>query len=176
MAGGSVYGDVMSEINDGRGDFDFFHGRWHVAGRKLVNNFDRECTEWIEFEGVAECRPILDGLGNVDTLTVESMPPMNIRYLGATLRLFHPGTGTWKIWWMSTRLPGVLDPPVEGRFDGDRGIFEGVDEYEGTPFVARYEWDVLGDGKAQWAQRFSWDDGATWDELNFIMTHTRLEP
>jgi hypothetical protein len=165
----------MTEINDGRRDFDFYYGRWHVAGRKLVNNFDRACTEWIEFEGIGQCRPILGGLGNVDTLTVQSMPLAGSEFLGATLRLFHPQTKTWKIWWMSTRMPGVLDPPVEGGFDGDRGIFEGPDEFSGTPVLVRYEWDILGDKKAQWAQRFSWDDGATWDELNFIMTHTRLE-
>jgi hypothetical protein len=164
----------MTEIDDGRRDFEFFYGRWHVAGRKLVDNFDRECTEWIEFDGIAECRPILGGLGNVDTLTVESMPSASTRFLGATLRLFHPETRTWKIWWMSTRMPGVLDPPVEGSFDGDRGIFEGADEFSGTPVLVRFEWDVLGDGKAQWAQRFSWDGGASWDELNFLMTHTRL--
>src|SRR5688572_24654333 len=118
----------MTEIKDGRGDFDFFHGRWHVAGRKLVNNFDRECTEWVEFDGIAQCQPILVGLRNFDTLTVESMPPLGSRFHGATLRLFHPGTMTWKIWWMSTRVPGVLDPPVQGSFDGDRGIFEGPDD------------------------------------------------
>ncbi len=122
----------MTEIKDGRSDFDFFHGRWHVAGRKLADNFDRECTEWIEFDGVAQCRPILGGLGNVDTLAVESMPPGGSGFHGATLRLFHPQTKTWK--------------------------------------------DVLGDDKAQWAQRFSWDGGATWDEHNFLMMHTRLQP
>jgi hypothetical protein len=164
----------MTEISNGAHDFDFFHGRWHVAGRKLRDTLDRHCTEWVEFEGIGECRPILGGLGNVDTLDVASFPPAGEPMHGATLRMFHPATATWSIWWMSTRLPGHLDPPVVGRWEGSRGIFEGPDEYNGRKFLVRYEWDNLGDGKALWAQRFSWDDGATWDDLNYTMTHTRL--
>ncbi|WP_020519584.1 hypothetical protein [Catelliglobosispora koreensis] len=157
----------MSQINDGRHAFDFFHGKWRTSNRKLADVTDPTCTEWVEFESEAQCMPILGGLGNVDTLSSAS-------FEGATLRMFVPETQTWRIWWMSTRYPGVLDPPVEGRFDGNRGIFEGPDEFHGKPIIVRYEWDNLGDGKAQWAQRFSWDDGKTWDELNWIATHTRI--
>jgi hypothetical protein len=153
--------------NDGRHDFDFLHGRWHVTNRKLADVSDPACAEWTEFESAAECRPILGGLGNVDTFATAGFD-------GASLRLFDPITRTWRIWWMSSRQPGVLDPPVEGRFTGNEGLFEGADEFHGKPILVRYEWTLLGDGKAQWAQRFSWDDGSTWDELNWVMTHTRI--
>lgn len=162
-------------INDGRHDFDFFHGRWLVANRKLADVTDPECTQWVEFEADGECFPILGGLGNMDTFSVASLPGTGRPMAGATVRMFVPETRTWRIWWMSDRQPGVLDPPVEGRFDGDRGVFEGADELQGKPVLVRYEWDNLGSGKAQWAQRFSWDDGSTWDELNWIMLHTRVE-
>ncbi|MEV6521850.1 hypothetical protein AB0M43_07930 [Longispora sp. NPDC051575] len=160
--------------NDGRHDFDFYHGEWRTVGRKLVDVKDRACTEWVEFEGTGDCRPILGGLGNVDTLTVPAQPPGGETTFGATLRLFDPATGIWRIWWMSSRLPGVLDTPVAGRFDGPRGIFEGPDEFDGVPVLVRYEWDNHGDGRADWAQRFSWDDGATWDDVNFTFSHTRI--
>lgn len=165
----------MTQIdNDGRHDFDFFHGRWKTVNRKLADVTDPGCTQWQEFEAEVECFPILGGLGNVDTFSVAALPGSGQPMQGATLRMFVPETSTWRIWWMSTRRPGVLDDPVQGRFDGGRGIFEGADEFDGRPILVRYEWDDLGEGKAQWAQRFSWDGGATWDELNWIMVHTRV--
>ncbi|MBG6134711.1 hypothetical protein [Longispora fulva] len=167
---------MTDNIDDGRHDFDFFHGRWHTVGRKLVDVTDRTCSEWVEFEGAGECRPILGGLGNVDTLTVPALPPGGQPMDGATLRLFDPATGIWRIWWMSSRMPGVLDTPVAGRFDGGRGIFEGPDEFDGVPVLVRFEWHVVDGDRAEWAQRFSWDDGATWDDVNYTFTHTRVGP
>ena len=60
--------------------------------------------------------------------------------MGFTLRLFDPSDQTWRIWWSSTRAPGVLDAPVEGRFDGDRGVFEASDTIAGRPTLVRFEW------------------------------------
>ncbi|WP_027341328.1 hypothetical protein [Hamadaea tsunoensis] len=156
---------------DGRADFDFFFGRWHGAIRKLADVTDRNCTEWVEFEATCDCGPILAGLGNFETAV---MHPGGQTVQGATLRLFTPSTRTWRIWWMSSRLPGVLDAPVEGRFEGDRGIFEGPDEFDGTPILVRYEWDRLSADEVRWAQRFSWDGGATWDDLNWVTMWTRI--
>lgn len=155
-------------------DFDFFHGRWQSVNRKLRDVTDPSCTEWVEFEASSECWPILGGLGNVDTFYVPSMPGVAKSFHGATLRMYNPQTGTWRIWWMSTRYPGRLDESVEGKFEGSRGIFEGADQFGDNPILVRYEWDVLGEDKCQWAQRFSWDDGKTWEELNWIATHTRV--
>jgi hypothetical protein len=166
------YGPVMTDtITDGRQDFDFFAGTWHGAIRKLVDVTDRGCAEWVEFEASCHCSPILGGLGNFETAVMR--PPAGGTTEGATLRIFDPTTRTWRIWWMSTRQPGVLDAPVEGRFDGSRGVFEGPDDFDGQPVLVRYEWDVIGLDKVQWAQRFSWDDGATWDELNWVTMWTR---
>jgi hypothetical protein len=156
---------------DGRDDFNFFFGRWHGAIRKLADVTDRDCTEWVEFEASCDCAPILDGLGNFET---SLMHPGGQAVAGATLRLFNPASRTWRIWWMSARLPGVLDTPVEGRFEGDRGVFEGPDEFHGKPILVRYEWDLLGPDRVRWAQRFSWDDGVTWDDLNWTTIWTRL--
>lgn len=161
---------MTENITDGRNDFDFFFGTWHGAIRKLADVTDRSCTEWVEFEATCHCTPILGGLGNFETAT---MLPAGAPVEGATLRMFNPATATWRIWWMSARLPGVLDAPVEGRFEGDRGVFEGPDEFHGHPILVRYEWDLLGTDKVRWAQRFSWDDGATWDDLNWTTIWTR---
>lgn len=161
---------TAERATDGRGDFDFYFGRWNGAVRKLADVTDPECTEWVEFEAFCDCAPILGGLGNFETAI---MRPAAGAVEGATLRLFDPAAGVWKIWWMSERLPGVLDAPVTGRFDGDRGVFEGPDEFNGRPILVRYEWDLLGPDTVRWAQRFSWDAGATWDDLNWITMWTR---
>ncbi len=170
---GSVTVPGMTEmVTDGRSDFDFFFGRWHGAIRKLADVTDRHCTEWVELEASCDCAPILGGLGNFETATL--LPGAGGAIEGATLRLFNPATGTWRIWWMSSRLPGVLDAPVEGRFEGKRGVFQGPDEFQGNPIQVRYEWDLLEEDKVRWAQRFSWDDGVTWEDLNWITIWTRL--
>src|SRR3954464_12522270 len=108
---------------DGRHDFDFLFGRWRGHHRKLADMTDRAGTEWVEFEGDQEARPILQGLGNFDTV-VAPRPGGDV-FEGVSLRLFDPETRLWRICWSSTARPGHLDAPVEGRFSGGRGVFEG---------------------------------------------------
>ena len=98
----------MTDTNtDGRHDFDFYFGTWHGAIRKLADVTDRHCTEWVELEVTCECTPILGGLGNFEP---SRMLPVNGEPIyGATLRLFDPATGTWRIWWMSSLMS--TNPP-----------------------------------------------------------------
>ena len=76
--------------------FDFLFGRWRVHNRKLRDNVDPACDEWVEFDGTSEAFPVLDGLGHVDRITVPD-PPDGPPFEGMTLRLFDPGTATWSI-------------------------------------------------------------------------------
>jgi len=92
---------------------------------------------------------------------------------GFTLRLFDPETGIWRIWWASIRFPGVLDRPVEGRFDGDRGEFQCDDVIGGKPVKVRYAWRVLSPTTNRWEQSFSYDDGVTW-RTNWISEGTQV--
>lgn len=156
---------------DGRHDFDFFFGRWRVRNRRLVNMVDPTCTEWFEFDAACEARPVLGGLGNVDTFstTLED----GTTFEGMTLRLFRPEDGTWRIFWASTTVPGHLDPPVEGRFDGNRGEFYGEDVVFGVPVGVRFEWSHEGTDTARWQQEFSFDEGKSW-QVNWVMDMTRV--
>ncbi len=144
-------------------DFDFFHGRWHVAHRKIADIPGRG-TEWVEFGAETEVRPILGGAANVESLRADD-------WEGMTLRQYDPAADVWRIWWASTRAPGHLDPPLEGRFTDGHGVFLGDDVVGGHPVKLRFDW-TAGD-EPVWQQQFSYDDGETW-ETNWVMRFTRM--
>jgi hypothetical protein len=155
----------------GASDFDFIYGSWRVHNRKIRDNADPDCDEWVEFEATGEAHPVLAGTGHIDQMHVPD-PPDGEPFDGFTLRLFDPDEQTWSIWWSSTRVPGRLDPPVTGRFDGGRGVFEGEDVLRGRPVKLRFEWRA-DEASPSWRQAFSFDGGATWKE-NWVMTFDRV--
>lgn len=156
----------------GHTDFDFIFGRWLIHNRKLVDVADPACKEWVEFEASSEAFPILDGYGHVDRMFVPD-PADGVSFEGFTLRLFDPRTGNWKIWWSSTRSPGVLDVPVEGRFRDGVGTFESEDEIGGRPVSVRFEWLTRDPNSPRWQQSFSYDAGRSW-MLNWTMDLARV--
>lgn len=160
----------MNDQDDGRTDFDFILGRWQIHNRKLVEVLDPACEEWVEFEAAGDARPLLHGLGNIDTFTTDALPPGGAPFQGIALRLFEPETRLWRIWWASTRNPGHLDPPLEGRFDNGQGLFVCDDVLAGRTVKVRFDWQT--EGLTRWQQAFSYDEGATW-QTNWIMTFTR---
>lgn len=160
----------MGQHDDGRHDFDFLFGRWRIHNRRLVSRLDG-CTEWREFQAMSEARPILGGMGNVDTFSTSHFPdgkPLE----GFTLRIFDPAAATWSIWWSDDRS-GQLQPPVVGRFRGDHGEFAGEDLFAGRPIRVRFDW-TRGAVSARWEQAFSPDGGETW-ETNWVMDLTRVQ-
>lgn len=150
-------------------DFDFIYGRWQVHNRKLRDQTDPTCDEWVEFDATSEAFPILDGAGHIDQIHFADAPLGP--FVGMTLRLFDPTDQTWRIWWSSTRAPGRLDPPMSGGFDGDHGVFFGEDEVGGRPIRLRFDW-YADNATPRWEQRFSFDSGETWN-LNWVMSLTR---
>ena len=115
--------------------------------------------------------PVLDGFGNVDRLFMPTADGAEA-FEGFTLRLYDPGTDTWRIWWSSTRAPGVFDEPVVGRFDDGHGTFECDDVVGGHPVRVRFTWHRGDPAAPRWEQRFSFDGGATW-VLNWVMQLAR---
>jgi hypothetical protein len=159
------------ETPDGAHDFDFLFGRWAVANRKLRDPLATAAEEWVEFTASAETRPILAGLGNIDSYSAPEFPGRG-RFEGMTLRLFDSAEGVWRIWWASTATSGMLDTPVVGRFVGEHGVFECDDVLEGRELRVRYEWFRVSDGEARWQQSFSFDASETW-QPNWYMTWRR---
>ena len=147
--------------------FDFIYGKWQVHNRKLVDVTDPDCEEWVEFDACSEAFPVLEPYGHVDRIYVTD-PPDGDSFEGFTLRLFDPASDTWRIWWSSTRAPGVLDPPVHGRFGHDHGVFECEDVIAERHVIVRFEWLTANPNAPRWQQSFSYDSGQTW-KLNWVM-------
>jgi hypothetical protein len=147
-------------------DFDFFHGEWEVANRRLTD-FLQPGSGWEEFEGTSpRCRPLFDGAANVDEI---DMPYLGSK--GLTLRLFDRETEQWSLNWSSSRT-GKLFPPVTGRFVDGRGEFYGDDTHDGKDVRVRFVWSGVSASGARWEQAFSVDDGASW-VTNWTMDFTR---
>lgn len=150
----------------GAQDFDFLVGSWQVANRRLKKRHAGS-TEWDEFPGRSEMRPILKGVGNVDEI---SFPTKG--WSGMTLRLFNPESGLWSIYWANSR-DGLMQPPVVGSFRNGVGEFFGDDLDEGRPVRVRYRWLVKSRDIARWEQAFSLDGGKSW-ETNWVMDLLRV--
>ena len=147
--------------------FDFLHGRWRVAHRKLRRRLAGSDV-WYAFPGTLAVAPILNGAGNFDrNVLADPAGP----YEASSLRLFDARAGRWSIWWFDGRAPAV-EPPVVGGFAGAKGIFYADDSFGGRPIRVRTTYEPLGRDRAQWTQAFSPDDGAGW-EVNWIMDFTR---
>jgi hypothetical protein len=156
----------MAEL-PGREDFDFLIGRWAVRARRLKERL-AGCDEWIEFDAELNAWPLLDGYANGDAFRAQWCDGL----VGTTLRLFDPHTGLWSIWWAGKANP-VLDAPVVGRFDGDRGVFEAEDVFDGRPILVRFVWSRVSSPHPRWEQAFSEDGGRSW-ETNWVMDYTRI--
>lgn len=152
-------------------DFDFLYGRWHVRNRKLRDNTDPNCDEWVEFDATSEAYPVLDGVGHLDRIEVPEAPD-GPPFQAVTLRLFDPADGIWRIWWSSTRAPGRLGPPLAGRFDGEHGVFFGDDVVDGREIRLRFDW-YADPAAPRWEQRFSFDGGVSWIH-NWVMNLSRI--
>jgi hypothetical protein len=158
-------------MTDQSHDFDFVHGHWLIHNRKLRDNTDPACEEWVEFDATSHAFPVLQGKGNVDRMFVTD-PPDGASFEGFTLRLFDPAVGAWSIWWSSTRAPGQLDPPVIGSFAKDHGTFECDDVVGGHAVRVRFEW-FADPATPTWQQSFSYDEGVSW-KLNWVMKFSRV--
>lgn len=149
---------------DGARAFDFLHGSWNVASRRLVQRLAGS-AEWEEFPGTAVCRPLFGGAANVDEIDFPSKG-----FTGATLRLFDREQEHWTLHWANS-ITGRLDPPLAGAFADGRGAVYGDDVEGGRPIRVHFVWSDITPDSARWQQAFSLD-GETW-EVNWIMRFTR---
>ena len=151
---------------DGIHDFDFLHGRWKVHHR-LLKARGAGSSEWVEYDGNVDTRPLLGGLCNVEEHRIKG------RNSGVALRCYDRSAKRWAIYWVGDG-DGLLGPAVYGGFQGDEGLFEGDDMYESKPIKVRFLWRRLSSTSARWEQSFSFDSGNSW-ETNWVMDFTRTK-
>lgn len=155
-----------ASASSGIHDFDFEFGRWHVHHR--VKGSD---GKWVEFDGIARARPLIDGSADVEEHTF--LKPTGTTY-GVGLRAFDKNKGTWAIWWLDARAPHLpMDPPVIGRFRNGVGTFFSDSVVNGTTVRTRYTWSHITPESAHWEQALSTDSGKSW-ETNWIMEFRRI--
>jgi hypothetical protein len=149
-------------------DFDFQQGRWRVRHRRLKVRL-AGCTDWEEFDGTCEQRPILGGNGNVEDNLLHISTGS---YRAIALRSYDPASGNWAIWWLDGRAPHTLDIPVIGRFADGVGSFYAKDVLDGAPVRMRFLWLRTDTASPRWEQALSADGGTTW-ETNWTMDFER---
>jgi hypothetical protein len=139
--------EPSAAVRDGSHDFDFIYGKWRMPNHRLKRRLAGS-HEWVDFVTCDEGKALPGGIGDVD-------------YWRASY------WGLWRIYWVDNKFSGgVIQPPVVGKFDGNVGIFEGPDTFNGVPIIVRYTWIVNLKGSqvvAKWNQAFSTDKGKTWE-------------
>ncbi len=161
-------------VRDGSHDFDFLVGDWTVHNRKRLAVLQND-ERWESFEAESHVRALAGGVGNTDDYTAPAWRP---GYVGITFRVYDPRSGRWSLYWVNNRGGGIdaktgtFDPPVVGRFEGDVGVFEADDQWDGRPIRVRYTWRRVDAHHAQWEQAFSPDGGRSW-QTNWTMAFTR---
>jgi hypothetical protein len=161
--------DSMSRSRDGGiGDFDFLIGRWNVLHRRLARGRSGD-TEWSVTAGTASAHKVLAGLGNLDEIYI---PLPTGAYVGSTLRLYSPSKRQWSNYYMDSRDP-KLNAPMTGSFENGRGLFFGLDTFEGKAIDVRLTWSEMTPMSYRWERALSTNSGKSW-ETNWIMTFDRL--
>jgi hypothetical protein len=152
----------VSTVRDGSHDFDFLYGKWKMPNHKLRKRL-ADSHDWDDFISCDEASPLPGGIGDTDYFLSTFWKD----FVGVTVRTYDVKTGLWRIYWVdNTFSGGAIQPPVVGKFDGNVGIFEGPDTYDGRPIVVRYTWTRNPKGSkvvAKWEQAFSVDGGHSWE-------------
>lgn len=149
-------------------DFDFEHGRWHTALRRLLRPLSGS-DAWAEYAGTTNVLPLWGGRANLVELDVAGAAG---RLEGLSLRLFDPRHRHWTLNFANA-ASGTLVPPMTGGFGGGRrGVFHSRETFDGRAVLARFVIESTGVDRCRFEQAFSTDGGATW-ETNWIALDTR---
>lgn len=170
-------GAAAKPVRDGSHDFDFIYGKWRMPNHRLKKRLAGS-HEWDDFITCDEGMPLPGGIGDTDYWRASYWKD----FVGVTFRTYDPKTGLWRIYWVDNRFSaGEIEPPVVGKFEGNVGIFQGPDTFNGMPVTVRFTWTVSPQPSraspawekalnptgarvvAKWEQAMSKDGGKTWE-------------
>ena len=150
-------------------DYDFLQGHHRVRHKKLKERLN-QCTEWIDIEGMKDTEKILGGIGNTEKHSLKNVDGNRVEAIA--LRLFDTSTKLWSLYW-ADNVTGKLDPPLQGSFEGNLGVFFGKDYFEGEEILVQFQYDRSNPEEPVWGQAFSNDKGRRW-EWNWFMFYKRI--
>lgn len=156
--------------HDGQHDFDFEVGSWKIHLKKLLHPLTGSTT-WVEFDGTSVTRKLWNGRSQIEEFETDNPTTGHIE--GMTLRLYHPDSRQWYLYWANSK-DGVLVVPQIGEFANGRGEFYAQDTLNGKSILVRFIWSEITANSAHFEQAFSADGGKTW-ETNWITDQTRVE-
>lgn len=145
--------------------FAFLDGTWVVHNKRLEEGADGQAT-WRDFVSTASFTSLLNGLVSVEELRDETGQPF-----GSAIRSFDQARGVWSDMWISAR-DGVMQTPVEGRFEENVAVFTAPEVYQGKAMLVRGIWCRITNDEVTWEQASSVDDGQTWQD-NWLMKFVR---
>ena len=157
-----------AEIQNHQHDFDFEFGNWKAHLRRLLHPL-RGSEEWVEYDGTSVVRKIWNGDANLGEFNVTGTAG---HIEGMSLRLYHPDSHRWSIYWANRKDGDLTVPPMIGGFEKDRGEFYDHEIFLGKPIMVRFIFSNITPTSFRLEQAFSPDGGKTW-ERNWIATFTR---
>jgi len=170
-------GDVEDATSSGAGtvgeppgqrDFEPLLGRWNFHLKVRLRPFTGS-TQWIDYTGPGECKPIWHGRAQLDTINLEG-PTKHIE--GLTVRLFNPKTHEWHLYWANSR-DGLVVVPQIGQFKADHGEFYAQDVVDDKTILIKFDWSALKSKSPHFEQLYSDDGGKNW-EVSWISDQTRV--
>jgi len=153
---------------DGQHDFDFDLGTWKIHLKRLVHPLTGSTT-WVEFDGTTVTKKVWNGKAQLEQFETDG-PSGHVE--GLTLRLYHPDSHQWYLYWANSRT-GEMGVPTVGEFKDGRGEFYDQEPFNGRMIFVRYIWSEITPNSAHFEQSFSDDGGKTW-EVNWITDQTRV--
>ena len=154
--------------HDGQHDFDFEGGSWKIHLKRLLHPLTGS-KEWVKFDGNSTTRKIWGGKAWLEEFQTTGATG---KVEGLTLRLYHPESHQWYLYWSNAK-DGVLGIPTVGEFKDGVGEFYDQEPIDGHAILVRYVWSKITPNSAHFEQSFSDDGGKTW-EVNWITDQTRI--
>ncbi|HLV88483.1 MAG TPA: hypothetical protein VKV39_15975 [Candidatus Sulfotelmatobacter sp.] len=159
----------QTAADDPAHNFDFEFGAWKAHLRRLLHPLTGSDT-WTEYDGTSVVRKIWNGRANLGELEVGNA---TTHIEGLTLRLYHPPSHQWSLYWASSS-DGVLNVPTVGEFKEGRGEFFDQEDFQSRSIFVRFVFSDVSSNSFRAEQSFSIDGGKTW-ETNWSSTFARQQ-